>query len=63
MLTIAHRPLFGDGGGERGRGRRGGRGGKNNIYLDEFSPIVHLTKLNGIHKAEEPVLEIAEPQT
>ena len=42
MLTIAHRPLFGDGGGE-------GEGGKNNIYLDEFSSIFHLTKLNGIH--------------
>ena len=46
MLTIAHRPLFGDGG-ERGGGE--GEGGKNNIYLDEFSSIFHLTKLNGIH--------------
>ena len=60
MLTIAHRPLFGDGGGE---GEERGEGGKDNIYLDEFSPIFHLTKLNGIHNAEEPVLEIAEPQT
>ena len=34
MLTIAHRPLFGDGGGEgeegegEERGRRGGKGGR-----------------------------------
>ena len=46
MLTIAHRLLFGDGG-ERGEER--GKGGKDNIYLNEFSSIFHLTKLNGIH--------------